>query len=33
MRAYDNALEAGTPIVVPPDSDFFRYMQSRRGGR
>lgn len=33
MRAYDTALEQGTPIVVPPDSDFFRYMQSRRGGR
>ncbi len=33
MRAYDQALDAGTPIVVPPDSDFFRYMQSRRGGR
>ncbi len=32
MRAYDQALDAGTPIVVPPDSDFFRYMQSRRGG-
>ena len=32
MRAYDNALEAGTPIIVPPDSDFFRYMQRRRGG-
>lgn len=31
MRAYDTALEAGTPIVVPPDSDFFRYMQRRRG--
>lgn len=31
MRAYDHALEAGTPIVVPPDSDFFRYMQRRRG--
>jgi len=33
MRAYDTALDQGTPIVVPPDSDFFRYMQSRRGGR
>jgi membrane protease subunit HflC len=33
MRAYDSALDAGTPIVVPPDSDFFRYMQSRRGGQ
>lgn len=30
MRAYETALEAGTPIVVPPDSDFFRYMQRRR---
>ncbi|MGE0594919.1 MAG: protease modulator HflC [Hyphomonadaceae bacterium] len=33
MRAYETALEAGTPIVVPPDSDFFRYMQNRGGGR
>lgn len=32
MRAYDTALDSGTPIVVPPNSDFFRYMQSRRGG-
>jgi membrane protease subunit HflC len=32
MRAYDTAIDAGTPIVVPPDSDFFRYMQRRRGG-
>ncbi len=31
MRAYESALEQGTPIVVPPDSDFFRYMQRRRG--
>ncbi|MBL8538200.1 MAG: protease modulator HflC [Hyphomonadaceae bacterium] len=31
MRAYDTALEQGTPIVVSPDSDFFRYMQRRRG--
>lgn len=31
MRAYDQALDDGTPIVVPPDSDFFRYMQRRRG--
>lgn len=33
MRAYEVALDNGTPIVVPPDSDFFRYMQSRTGGR
>jgi modulator of FtsH protease HflC len=32
MRAYDVALDQDTPIVVPPDSDFFRYMQRRRGG-
>lgn len=31
MRAYDYALEQGTPIVVSPDSDFFRYMQRRSG--
>ncbi len=31
MRAYEEAIEQGTPIVVPPDSDFFRYMQRRRG--
>ena len=31
MRAYDTALDTGTPIVVPPESDFFRYMQHRRG--
>ncbi|GAN00370.1 hflC protein [alpha proteobacterium U9-1i] len=31
MRAYETALANGTPIVVPPDSDFFRYMQRRRG--
>lgn len=31
MRAYDTALDSGTPIVVSPDSDFFRYMQRRRG--
>ncbi|MBL8546816.1 MAG: protease modulator HflC [Hyphomonadaceae bacterium] len=32
MRAYDYALDADTPIVIAPDSDFFRYMQRRRGG-
>lgn len=33
MRAYESALDQGTPIVVPPDSDFFRYMQRRNGTR
>lgn len=32
MRAYETAIDANTPIVVPPDSDFFRYMRSRNGG-
>ncbi len=32
MRAYETALDAGTPLVISPDSDFFRYMQNR-GGR
>ena len=32
MRAYEASIQQGTPIVVPPDSDFFRYMQRRRGG-
>jgi len=31
MRAYETAIQQGTPIVVRPDSDFFRYMQRRRG--
>lgn len=33
MRAYETAIDQGTPIVVSPDSDFFRYMQRRQGGR
>lgn len=33
MQAYERALPAGTPMVIPPDSDFFRYMRSQRGGR
>lgn len=33
MRAYEQAIDAGTPVVIPPDSDFFRYMRSRDGNR
>jgi modulator of FtsH protease HflC len=33
MRAYESAVHEGTPIIVPPDSDFFRYMQRRNGAR
>jgi membrane protease subunit HflC len=31
MRAYDAAITAGTPVVVPADSDFFRYLRNQRG--
>jgi len=31
MQAYERALPAGTPMVIPPDSDFFRYMRDRDG--
>lgn len=33
MQAYENAVRAGTPIVVPPDSEFFQYFQAQDGGR
>lgn len=33
MQAYEKALPAGTTIVTSPDSDFFRYFQSRNGGQ
>lgn len=32
MRAYDQAVTDGTPIIIPADSDFFRYMRSQHGG-
>jgi|CXWL01.1.fsa_nt_gi membrane protease subunit HflC len=31
MRAYDASIVEGTPIIISPESDFFRYMQRRRG--
>ncbi|MAL09344.1 MAG: protease modulator HflC [Maricaulis sp.] len=31
MRAYEVSLRSGTPIVVPPDSDFFEYFRSESG--
>ncbi|WP_203294036.1 protease modulator HflC [Maricaulis parjimensis] len=31
MQAYEQAIVSGTPIVVPPDSEFFRYFQSETG--
>ncbi len=32
MRAYDQAITDGTPIIIPADSDFFRYMRNQHGG-
>lgn len=31
MQSYEAALQAGTPIVVPPDSEFFNYFRSENG--
>ncbi|XBQ15363.1 MAG: protease modulator HflC [Oceanicaulis sp.] len=31
MLAYENALRDGTPIVIPPDSEFFEYFRSEAG--
>lgn len=31
MLAYDHALRANTPIVISPDSEFFRYFQNQAG--
>ncbi|MBI1252700.1 MAG: protease modulator HflC [Alphaproteobacteria bacterium] len=31
MQAYERAIPAGTPIIAPADSDFFRYMRNRDG--
>ena len=33
MIAYENALRDGTPIVIPPDSEFFEYFRSEQGRR
>jgi len=33
MRAYDNTLKEGEPMVLSPDSDFFKYFKNERGGR
>jgi membrane protease subunit HflC len=32
MQAYREALPAGTTILTTPDSDFFRFFESQRGG-
>jgi len=31
MQAYENALGEGTPIVIPPDSEFFAYFREEAG--
>ncbi|WP_420433442.1 protease modulator HflC [Hyphobacterium sp.] len=31
MLAYEAAIQSGTPIVIPPDSEFFEYFGAERG--
>lgn len=31
MQSYDLAIQEGTPIVIPPDSEFFEYFRGRAG--
>lgn len=31
MQAYEKAIPKGTPMVVPPDGEFFRYMRDKDG--
>jgi membrane protease subunit HflC len=31
MLAYERAIKEGTPLVISPDSDFFRYFGSKDG--
>jgi len=31
MQAYELAVQAGTPIVIPPDSEFFEYFSAQGG--
>lgn len=31
MQAYELAIDEGTPIVIPPDSEFFEYFRSQTG--
>jgi membrane protease subunit HflC len=33
LQAYEKAMPKGTQMVVPPQGDFFRYMQSKNGGK
>jgi membrane protease subunit HflC len=33
MRAYEKAVQDGTPMVLSPDSEFFKYFKNERGGR
>jgi membrane protease subunit HflC len=29
LQAYENALQEGTPVVITPDSEFFRYLRNK----
>lgn len=32
LQAYERSIPPGTPMVVPPSGEFFRYMRNRNGG-
>lgn len=31
LQAYEKSIQSGTPMVLPPDGDFFRYMKDKNG--
>jgi membrane protease subunit HflC len=33
LQAYERSIKEGTPLVISPDSEFFKYFQSQNGGR
>ncbi len=31
LQAYEKSIQSGTPMVIPPEGDFFRYLKNRNG--
>jgi hypothetical protein len=31
MQAYEKSIQPGTQMIVPPQGEFFRYMQDKSG--
>jgi membrane protease subunit HflC len=31
LQAYEKSIQKDTPMVLPPDGDFFRYMKNKNG--